>query len=310
MLYVSTRNQTDTFTAYRALNEKSAPDGGVYIPFHLPVFTQEELHAIKTQSCCDTIAQILNVFFGVHLTGLDVEFEISKTPFKMEAMQHKFVVAECWKNPGYSFDYILKSLYGLMTEQKSSVQMPTGWACVGIKIALLFGLYSVMGNGMQGVDIAITAGDYSDLSAIAYAKAMGLPIDMTICACDDDSAFWDLVNRGEYVASAAEPEYMESVLCLWFGKNTVTSTDGTGWRKLVFRVDEEHQTVLTERVFAAVVSGKRVASVISNMHRTNGYTFDTEAAWAYAALQDYRSSNGVSKDTLLFSKNRPTRIKE
>lgn len=307
MLYVSTRNQTDTFTAYRALNEKTAPDGGVYIPFHLPHFTLEELNTLKSQSCCDVIAQILNLFFGVHLTGLDVEFEISKVPFKTETMQHKFLVAECWRNPGYSYDYILRSLYGMMVENKLVNRLPVGWACVGIKIALLFGMYSVMGSAMQGVDIAITAGDYSDLSAIAYAKAMGLPVGTTICACDDDSAFWNLINKGEYASDATEPDYMESILCLWFGKDAFNST-GSG--KLVYRVYEEQQAILTDNAFAAVVSGKRVDSVISNMHRTNGYAFDIEAAWAYAGLQDYRSSTGVSKDTLLFSKNRPVQIKE
>ncbi len=310
MLYVSTRNRTDTFTAYRALNEKTAPDGGVYIPFHLPVFTREELSALKGQSCCDTVAQMLRLFFGVHLTGLDVEFAISKTPFKLETMQHKFAVAECWRNPGYSYDYILKGLYGLMADNKSSGSMPVGWPCVGIKIALLFGLYSAMGSAVDGVDIAVTAGDYSDLSAIAYAKAMGLPVDMTVCACDGDSAFWDLVNRGEYTSAATQPDYMECFLCVLLGMDTVASSNETRQNRTLYFADDEQLTVLTENVFAAVVSSNRVDSVISNMHRTNGYTFDTEAALAYAGLQDYRSSTGISKDTLLFSKNRPIRIRE
>ena len=114
MLYVSARNQKDTVTAHKALHEVTAPDGGVYIPFHLTTFTQQELAMLKSQEPCDTIAQILNLFFGVHLSGLDVEFFISKTPFKLETMQHKFTVTEAWKNPGYAFDYILKSLFALL----------------------------------------------------------------------------------------------------------------------------------------------------------------------------------------------------
>ena len=309
MLYVSTRNQKDTFTAYRALNEQAAPDGGVYIPFHLPAFTKEELSAIKAQPCCDVIAQVLNLFFGVHLNSLDVEFAISKAPFKLETMQHKFVVAECWKNPGYSYDYIIKNLYSLMTEDISVVGMPTGWACVGIKIALLFGLYSVMGNSMQGIDVAITAGDYSDLSAIAYARTMGLPLETMVCACDDDSAFWDLVNKGEYT-STKQSDCMECFLYGLLGKDAVLSSCTSDQKGFSYCFDEEQQSILTECVFAAVVSNKRIDSVISNMQRTNGYVFDTEAAWAYGGLQDYRSSTGISKDTLLFSKNRPTRMKE
>ncbi len=298
MLYVSTKNQTDTFTAYRALNESTAPDGGVFVPFHLPVFTQEELTALKTQPCCDTLAQVLNLFFGTHVTGLDVEFELSKTPFKLETMQHKFVVVECWKNPGYSYDYILNCLYALMTDNKT----PAGWACVGIKIALLFGLYSQIGEDMRGLDVAITAGDYSDLAAIAYAKAMGLPVDTMICACDDDGVLWDLVNRGTYSAGRMQPNYLDVYLYIVLGMSATQLQE--------YGIDEEKMAILTNNTFAAVVSKNRIDSVVSNMYRTNGYSFDTESALAYGGLQDYRSSTGISKDTLLFSKNRPIRIKE
>jgi len=302
MLYVSTRNQKDTFTAYRALNEVAAPDGGVYVPFHLAPFTQDELYALKGRTPCDAIAQILNLFFGVHISGLDVEFFISKTPFKLETMQHKLTVVECWKNTEYAYDYILKSLYGLIADKKNAGYMPAGWSCVGIKIALLFGLYAQMGVAMHGVDIAITAGDYSDLTAIAYAKSMGLPVDMTVCACENDSAFWDFVNRGAGASSATKPGYMEAYLHILSVTNPLPES--------VDAEDEDQQRKLCEYVYVAVVSKNRADTVISNMYRTNGYTFDTEAALAYGGLQDYRSSTGVSKDTLLFSKNRPARIKE
>ena len=303
MLYISTRNQKDTYTAYRALNEVTAPDGGVLVPFHLTAFTQDELDSVLGQTPCETIAQVLNLFFGVYLSGLDVEFAIGKMPFKLETMQHKFTVVECWKNPAYTYDYILKSLNGLMAERKIG-NLPAGWSCIGIKIALLFGLYTQMGEALQGMDIAVTAGDYSDLTAIAYAKKMGLPVEMTVCACDNDSAFWDLVNRGAYSANASNPDYMEAYLYALFDTSTPTlqiDTDST---------EDTQKTALSAYVYAAVVSNNRVDSVISNMYRTNGYSFDAEAALAYSGLQDYRSSTGVSKDTLIFSKNRPARIKE
>ena len=304
MLYVSTKNQKDTFTAYRALNEVSAPDGGVYVPFHLSAFTAVELEKLKCQAPCDTIAYVLNFLFGVHLTGLDIEFFISKTPFKLETMQHKFTVAECWKNPGYTYDYILKSVYGLMADDKQKGALPAGWSCVGIKIALLFGLYAQMGDPLCGMDIAVTAGDYSDLAAIAYAKAMGLPMEMTVCACENDGAFWDFVNRGSYASTAIEPDYMEAYLYALFGTNSLPAPVDAE------NAEDDQYAKLSEHVYVSVVSKNRVETLISNMYRTNGYNFDAEAALAYGGLQDYRASTGVSKDTLLFSKTRPVRIKE
>ena len=59
MLYISTRNNTDTYTAHRALHEEYAPDGGFYVPFYLPTFssdalnyfTKKQLWKIPAQNC-------------------------------------------------------------------------------------------------------------------------------------------------------------------------------------------------------------------------------------------------------------------
>ena len=41
MLYVTTRNNRDAYTARRALTENRGPDGGFFVPFREPVFTPE-----------------------------------------------------------------------------------------------------------------------------------------------------------------------------------------------------------------------------------------------------------------------------
>ena len=45
MLYVTTRDKRDAFTAHRAIFEEYGPDGGRYIPFSLPEFSGEEIAA-------------------------------------------------------------------------------------------------------------------------------------------------------------------------------------------------------------------------------------------------------------------------
>ena len=63
MLYVTTRNTADAYTAYRALHEVFAPDGGYYVPFRLTAYSDEEISIIKTQTPGEIIAGILNVIF-------------------------------------------------------------------------------------------------------------------------------------------------------------------------------------------------------------------------------------------------------
>ncbi len=315
MLYISTRNRIDTYTAYRALHEVNAPDGGIFVPFHLPEFTSDELEALKTQSCGEVIANILNLFFGVRLKCWDVECEIGRSPFKQISMQHRLLMAEAWRNPEASYGYLLKSLYSLATEQKSMGKQPVGWSCIGIKIALLFGLYSGIDDVSHELDIAVTAGDFSDLAAIQYAKKMGLPLRLTVCACNENSSFWDLVNRGEFLCSttdtnSARPDYLECFFYASLGPDAVLQYLDSVERKKMFTIDASQQEELSAHVFAAVVSNNRVDAVSSNMFRTNGYALDTDSALAYGGLQDYRSSTGASVNTIILSKRRPARVKE
>ena len=99
MLYVSTRNPADTYTAYRALHENATPDGGQSVPFHLSTFTHEELFALKGQSFSAIVAQMLNLFFGLNLNSWDVESAIGRTPAKLESVGQRLKIAELWHNP-------------------------------------------------------------------------------------------------------------------------------------------------------------------------------------------------------------------
>ena len=49
MLYVSTRNDRDVFTANRALRENRCTVGGHYLPFRQPKFSEAELDVLLEQ---------------------------------------------------------------------------------------------------------------------------------------------------------------------------------------------------------------------------------------------------------------------
>lgn len=315
MLYVSTRNTTDTYTAHRALHEAKTPDGGVYVPFHLPVFTEEECVILRSQTCGATVTQILNLLFGLRLSVPDVEFAMGRTPFRQEVMQHRIIMLESWRNPEASFGYLLKSLYGLMTEQKSGGKLPVGWSCVAIEIALLFGMYTVLDNTVQTFDIAVTACDFADLAAISYAKKMGLPVNVTVCTCSDNSALWDLLNKGEFSTSAMQqnpdrPDYFECYLYSMLGADAANAYRNSSDHRSAFKVSEEDRELLNCNVYASVVSADRAGTVAANVYRSNGYNLDAEAALAYGGLQDYRAATGLSMSTVIIAKNRPLRMKE
>lgn len=313
MLYLSTRNTTDCYTAYRALNEAQAPDGGIYVPFRLQRFTASELQEIRKQTPCEVIARILNLFFGVSLTGWDVDCVIGRSPVKLETVNQRLLFAEYWRNPDGSIQYLINNLYRRMTAKEYPNNIPTGWACIAIEIALLFAIYaSAESIPLHGLDIALEVGDFNELTAIEYAKQMGLPINTIVCATNENSAIWDLFAKGDFntVAASERPKYLECFLFARLGKDAALRYLDACSTKRIYRVDEQQLQTLSNDVFCSVVSANRVDSIISGMHRANGYVIDPSTAVSYGGLQDYRANGGLHRDTLILAKYRPALEKE
>jgi len=309
MLYLSTRNATDCYTAYRALNEPKSPDGGIFVPFRLPVFTKDDLREIQSHSSCEAIAKVLNLFFGLRLSGWDVECVVGRCPLKPESVNQHLLFAEGWRNPDGDVKYLFTSLYRRMTGKPEVANPPSGWAYIAIEIALLFGFYAAVSNlPDQGLDVAVTTGDFADITAVLFAKHMGLPLNSIICASNENNADWDLITKGEFSANTS-PEYLESFLYIRLGAEGVKRYLDACNRNRVYYVEEEQLPVLNENMFAAVVSSKRVESIVSGMYRANGYAIDPHTAVAYGGLQDYRANTGLNRDTLILAKNRPEKEK-
>ena len=206
------------------------------------------------------------------------------------------IIAESFSNSAGAYRYLVKSLYNLMTDGKSEGKIPEGWAYIGIRIALLFGVFAEVKNQFRTFDVAVDD-DFADLTAVCYARDMGLPIRLIVCTSVDDSLVWDLLNKGS--CTVTKNGYFENFVYHCFGAVSDTLT-----------LDEEQLSELNEKIYAVVVSADRAASVTTNMYRSNGYVLSPDAALAYGGLQDYRSATGVSNDTLILAKVKPEPVKE
>lgn len=306
MLYVSTRNSADTYTANHALFEERAVDGGYYTPFYLPCFSAEDLCNFKRKPLYETVCEILNLFFSLRLCASDLEIVLGAPRFETKNMNQNMTVVELWHTPEENSDYIFKKINYLMTGNEI---VPSGWPRIAIEIALLFGLLGCFSNNVRMFDLSVTAGDLDDITAIIYAKAMGFPVNVITCACDEGSILWDLTNRGECSTSKV-PVYMELFLYKLADNHSVTEfLDACNCRKTYF-ADETLRQFLNENTYSAVVSADRAGSIISGLFRSNQYVLDHDAALAYGSLQDYRAIVGANNITVIFSKKRPERIKE
>ena len=80
MLYVTTRNKHDAYTAHRTQLSDRAPDGGLYLPFRMVTWERQQVLALADKTFGQCVAETLNQFFACRLTGWDVDFSIGRNP--------------------------------------------------------------------------------------------------------------------------------------------------------------------------------------------------------------------------------------
>ncbi len=312
MLYQSSRSKTDSFTSYRALHEQVAPDGGQFMPFRLPSFSETQICDLKTKSFGQNVAQILNLFFSSELTGWDVDCLIGKNPAGITSMSQRVVVAKLWNNPQSHYRYLEDSLFQKLSAVPGVI--PGMWAKLAIRIAILFAVTGELAKiGVEKFDIAVPAGDLEIPVAAWYGKKMGLPIGMIICSCNENSAIWDFIHRGELdtglpviqtalpLLDVQNPSGLEHLISGSLGIDETLRYRQSVEQKKTYRIHPEFLPELNKGLFVSVVGQKRTEPVINSVYRSSGLILDPYAAVAYGGLQDYRAKTGESRTTLLIS---------
>ena len=161
MLYLTTRNNQETYTANRALTEFRAPDGGFYVPFRMPVFSREEIQSLSTKSFGQCVSEVLNKLFGTHLTAWDIDCTVGRSPMRLRPITQRIILGEIWHNLDWNFKSTVSGILSLLTEEK----IPSDWAMIGIRIAVLFGIFGTRPYyEMQGASTEIVE------SGIAYTS--------------------------------------------------------------------------------------------------------------------------------------------
>lgn len=321
MLYLSTRNRNDTQTAHKAIHNAFCADGGLFVPFRMPEYSAEEIAALGCKSFSQNMADILNLFFSAGLSGWDVEFLIGRNCVKLTSMSHRILVGELWHNTNWNFDYLVQTLSDRM--KKSDVgSAPTPWVQIAVRIAAVFGLYGILLadhiiEDNEKIDVAVPTGDFSAPMAVWYARKMGLPVGNIICGCNENGAFWDLVNLGELptgntvistttpLCDMAVPAGIERLVFDRLSQDEARRFAETMEKGRTYFPPEEAEISWNDGMFAAVISAARVASVIHNVYRNTDQIIGPYDALAYGSLLDYRAKTGQGGIAVLLSERSP-----
>ena len=315
MLYVTTRNNQDVFTAHRVLHENRGPDGGFYLPMRMPSFSSDEMRIWMEKPFNQCVAELLNLLFGTKLTGWDVDFSVGRYPVRLKEVRHRILLAETWHNPEWSFCRLERCL----AEHLQGCQAtPSSWISIGIRIAVLFGVFGeLLRNGViapeDKLDISVVSGDFAAPVSAWYARSWGLPVGNIVCCCNENSEIWNLICHGYLrtdlvsiptctpLADVTLPEYLEHLIYHCGGIEEVEHFLDVCRHGNAYYPNEQTLSKLKDRLFISVTSNMRVKDTIPSVYKTHNYLISPYTALAYAGLLDYRAKKRESCHALILA---------
>lgn len=306
MLYVTTRSHTDHYTANRALMEMCAPDGGLFLPMQVPLWSREQLQDMKNHTFFENFAQVLNRFFSVHLSDWDVKVCFGRNPVALVSVGIRISVAEFWHSLDSSYQAVAKRIYNKMSGSVGDT--PTRWASIAIRIAALFALFAEDCFPEETVDIALTSDSFDTPVAVWYARLMGLPLGKMLYACNENDAVWDLLQRGVYAPQSWEQEHpsgLELLIAATLGVKENRRFLDCLAKKTPYVLTPEQTRELSLGISPSVVGSRRASQIISSVYHGHRYLMDPYTALAYGCLQDYRATTGEARQTLLLADRSP-----
>jgi len=310
VLYITTRNNNDAFTAHRTLGQGRGPDGGLFVPMQMPHVDEAYIRSLQDKTFGQNVADILNLFFKCRMDGWDIDFCLGRYPAKLVTMSHRIMVAETWHNPDYDFARAVRNISSRIRGMQDTNGFVTNWAWITARIATLFGLFGELyrlhfTNADQPVDIALPSGDFAGPMAAWYARKMGLPIGNIICSCDEREVTWDLLHYGETSANGVIPSDLERLVSATLGMEEARRFADLTGQGLSYAPPQDKIADLRKGMYAAVISWSRRESIINNVYRTSTYILDPGSAMAYGGLQDYRVTAEETRPALIITERSP-----
>lgn len=306
MLYVTTREMNDAYTANRTIVDDVGPDGGAYLPFRMPSFTKEQLAEMAGKSFGQNMADMLNLFFSSRLTAWDVDSAIGKNPVKVVSVGNKIQCAQLWQNLDGSYDKWEMTLAAMICERAGENPKVTSWLRIAIRIAVLFAAFAQL-QLQEDINVSLPAEDFALPMAVWYSRKMGLPIGRILCGCCENDAVWDLLHLGEMKLEkdGCGIREVERLVYATLGPGEAKRFADLSRQGGSYKLLDVESKALRSGMFASVISQERIDSVIPSVYRTNSYTLAQDSATGYAALMDYRAKTGSNRDALLLEDAAP-----
>jgi threonine synthase len=160
----------------------------------------------------------------------------------------------------------------------------------------------------QELDVCVPTGNFGNILAAYYAKRMGVPIGMLMCASNTNRVLTDFINTGTYDISEREftltpspsmdilvSSNLERQLFEITNRNAqaIASWMSDLREKRCFRVDADTFARMRELFVADAIDNEECLHTIKEVFDQYSYLIDPHTAVAYKAAQNLRGENPV-----------------
>ncbi len=170
----------------------------------------------------------------------------------------------------------------------------------------------------ETVDFCVPTGNFGDILAGYFAKALGLPVGHLVCASNANNVLWDFLTTGTYnrkrpFLKTTSPSMdilvssnLERMLFLACGD----SEQVAGWmrdlnEKGSYTVTPSVLSKLKETFWAGYASDEAAAASIKKLWNEHNYLCDTHTAVAWNVAEQYQSATGSNRPMVVLSTASP-----
>ncbi|MFA5536518.1 MAG: threonine synthase [Bacillota bacterium] len=158
------------------------------------------------------------------------------------------------------------------------------------------------------INFVVPTGNFGNILAGWYAKAMGLPVGKLICASNENNVLTDFFNSGIYdrrrrfhttISPSMDILISSNLERFLFEMNGRVGAEVAQWMdelqlKGVFKIDKKTKTGITNNLWAGFATEEATLAAIKTVFEETGYSLDPHTAVGMKVYWDYQKE---TKDT-------------
>ena len=170
----------------------------------------------------------------------------------------------------------------------------------------------------EKINVTVSTGNFGNILAAYYAKQMGLPIDMLLCASNENKVLYDFFKSGTYDRNREFILTSSPSMDILISSNLerliyhLTGDDADQNRAFMESLSREGRYAITPEMkeqlsdfYGNYASEEETAAVIADIYRKDGYVIDTHTAVAADVYRKYRKERDNGRKTVIASTASP-----